>query len=299
MADFETVASATIEKLTDLEQTCVAAGEDFDSVRSRIRQLHESLTSRCQATIGLASQLEDLLREQRGAQEQVKENLLGRFDAIESSLTMHSGSLERELAEVVQQQQAVQEKINAAREAVETNHEAAVEAIESTDHAVDTCRDEAEEGFDDLATQWDEGVKEVDETETSLSERADELNSYLQDDLSERIQNSVEEVSSQLDERGTAVEGHFNELGGRFDETLQSTVSTLDSDLQNLVSSMTTKFEGFGQTAEQLLERLHSGTDLLVIAKDGMNEAVRTSCVGLESAVETLDEIKQIFEKIV
>lgn len=299
MADFQTVASATLDKLHEIENTVRDAKTYYQTLKDVVHQASSRFSSEYERILNEINVLQNRVETRHENLQNMKTFFNARFDGIEDGLKTADQKMESEFQDVLKRQFELILKLRDLRAQTDAKATDSVTAVNNMVQSLSATQDETDDVHDALVSEWETGTAQQQELGTSLQEQSESFVSMVETDTTESIRSASESISNQVSEKQSEFESYFSSLGDRFNETLDSTISSLDGNYRQQMENSLSGIQSFGASITAAIEQLQAVTETTMVTKEVMTTAVQSTNVGLESAIGALTEIKEIFEKIV
>ncbi len=297
MAEFEAALLAAVEKLTALVENSESNAQNLEEASSVTDQQLERIQVNRST---LNSHVETILSQIVSGREQEKAS----FHELERTLTEFRERIEGLQSEVQDQLGKAKESLislDSEVDVVAGEVESALQTAQASLSALTRNLSEVDSELDSNMSQITSSLGELSEIgktcKTELSDRVENLRTYF----SGECLPSINQKSDDFRERSNRVAGELKDrlqhLGKESEnlvgQSLKKSISEHNSELEKLVATAK-DLEGFLSKLKGSIETLENG---VIESQELLGDGVKTTNVGLETALGCLREVQELLER--
>ncbi len=298
MSDFETTASDAVTKLQAIDDLVNEMNPQFEAARENWRATEQEIETVSQSLIETLAAIDSQIVSALEYHQEMSDQISERLNQIEQAATDGQNRVEEEVGTLKESVTHLSEFGQELRSLLETQLTSVREQVASVTSLFDATKSQATSMMDNLQSQADSLSSDLQESSQEIVQAGEDVRQAIAEEVVTAVQEGVESVQSAMDQFKTDAETQLDESRQAIEQSAAEAVQQARTQLDDAMQGMVNRIQDCFETMKATATGTQTASETMITAKDVMNSAMKSTNVGLESVVETLRGIKEIFEKI-
>jgi predicted house-cleaning noncanonical NTP pyrophosphatase (MazG superfamily) len=299
MSDFESTATAAVTKLQEIDELVSASTSQFEVAEQRLDELDTEITETSIAIMGSIDQVLQGISSAKSKQVATVDSLKQQVKATLEAASKAQEGGEKEVSEIQEKIAELKGTADEVQEGIKNQLQTMMSAVSDLKAGMDSVRDTIPEVTNATTIKVKVARDEAEQFNNALKQKAENVLEFVEQELQEGVAKQVNHMTERLDEMKSEFETRLENVKDEFTTASQETMDQAKSEQETQLEAIKAAVEQMSEHLKATLGTIKSTSDSMMTVKDTMNTCVKSTNVGMQAAVETLTNIKEIFEKIV